>query len=137
MLFELAPNSNAFLTVSASTISSGQVTISNANISHHASYALTLKATADGEVTSASFTIIIVDPCSGSVFELSPSPIRNFTVMLAGSNKQNQTIKVFTDTERQKPTVICQINAVIVPSQPFITITSDSSTLTVDEAILT
>jgi hypothetical protein len=57
--------------------------------------------------------------------------------MLAGSNKQNQTIKVFTDIERLHPTVICPINAVIVPSQSFITITSDSSTLTVDEKILT
>ena len=69
MLFELAPNSNAFLSVSASNVSSGQVTISNANISHHASYALTLKATVDGEVNLANLTIIIVDPCSGSVFE--------------------------------------------------------------------
>ena len=69
MLFELEPNSNAFLAVSAQTVSSGQVTISNANISHHASYALNLNATVDGEVTSANITIVIVDPCSGSVFE--------------------------------------------------------------------
>jgi len=57
--------------------------------------------------------------------------------MLAGYNKQIQTIKVYTDIERQYPSIICPIDAVIVPSQSFISITSDSSTLTVDEAILT
>jgi hypothetical protein len=57
--------------------------------------------------------------------------------MLAGNNKQNQTIKVFTNIERQHPTVICPIKAEIVPSQSFIAISSDSSTLTVDEAMLT
>lgn len=58
-------------------------------------------------------------------------------MVLSGSNKQNQTVKILTDVELQYPTIVCPIVAVIVPILPFIAISADYKTLTVDEAVLT
>ena len=66
--FVLTPNTNPFMTLTTSTIQSGQWTVDNATISQHNTYTYTLTASVDDGTATASFDIFIKDPCSSSVF---------------------------------------------------------------------
>jgi hypothetical protein len=53
---------------------SGKVTINNATLADVSSNSMTLTAQVDSQTATASFTVIIKDPCSRAVFENMPAP---------------------------------------------------------------
>ena len=43
-----------------------------------------------------------------------------------------QPVKILTDVEIAHPTVICPITAVLTPARPYLSISADSATITLD-----
>lgn len=45
---------------------------------------------------------------------------------------QTQNVKIWTDVERSYASIICPITAVLTPSKPYISLSSDFTTINVD-----
>jgi hypothetical protein len=113
----------------------GNVQVNGAVIADHGTYSYTLTAAiaADSKSIASNFNVIIKDPCSTAVFQTSPAPILNMTMVLSYNTVEikTQTIKILTDVELSNPTITCPILAVLAPSKPFLTLKTDFTLLTV------
>ena len=71
------------------------------------------------------------------MFVSDPNPLSNMSIILASNSVHSQAIKVYTDVEQEKPSVVCPITATISPAEAFASITSDFSTIEMDGVVLT
>lgn len=61
---------------------SGYIRITGATLLDQGTYAMTLTADLDGTTKTASFTVIILDPCKRAVFLTNPNPLSTMNVAL-------------------------------------------------------
>ena len=79
--FSLSP-SRSFLTLQSLAALGGNVQVNEATIADHATYSQTLTATVDSKTATANFDVVIKNPCSAAVFQISPAPLITMNVSM-------------------------------------------------------
>jgi hypothetical protein len=93
-----------------------------------------LTATVDGKSTTASFNILIKDPCSTAVFETNPVGLLNMNINVPSSLTSTQTFTIKTDVQLAFPTIVCPITATLSPTVAYISLSGN--TISVDAALI-
>ena len=95
---------------------------------------MTLTALVDSKTASAAFTVIIKDPCSRAVFQTNPAPLADMTVTMPSAATSTQAVSIKTDVQNSYPAIVCGISGALTPAAAYISLSGDSSTISVNAA---
>ena len=122
----------AFLSLTSPTTTAGNVRISGATINNDGTYVQTLTATVDGKTSTASYTVIIKDPCSTATFETNPAGLVTMIMNMPRSAALTQMIIIKTDVEINYPTIMCPFAVWTTLTPLALYISSAANIITID-----
>jgi hypothetical protein len=88
-------------------------------------YPVTITASVDGQITSASFNVIIKDPCARATFPPTPFPLTNMILIEDFDSTISQIMLLKTDIEIMYGTV-CAWTASLVNPPPYMSLVNDT-----------
>jgi hypothetical protein len=119
-----ALSSGGYCSLASSTLTGGQISINGVGTDMSGTYTLTLKNSVAGSIQTANVTVTLVDPCQNAVFQTSPNPFSDVTVVVPGTTTISTLYHVFTDVENSTG-IICPNNSTFV--SPWSSAVSTSS----------